>query len=105
MESMIEKTYVPTNDRAQLVSLRGRRRRLRRRFWRGSAACEEIEGPAYHRSSSTAVRPRGCHCKGDANSSAQMPARSAWCQGLPIQRTAEAMMAEHQTADCIDVAY
>ena len=52
----------------------------------------------------TAVRPEGHHCQGGAYSLAQMPACSTWCQGLPMQRTADAMMVLHQTTDCIDVA-
>jgi hypothetical protein len=52
----------------------------------------------------TVVRPKGHHCQGGTDSLAQMPARSTWCQGLPIQRMADAMMALHQTVDCIDVA-
>ena len=52
----------------------------------------------------TAVRPKGHHCQGSANSLAQMPACSTWCQGLPMWRMADAMIALHQTADCINVA-
>ena len=50
------------------------------------------------------MRKIGVDHNSDTNSSAQVPACSAWCQRLPMQRMADVMMALHQAADCTNVA-